>query len=511
MEDNILAIHNLSKHFVGVMALNDVSLSVRRGEVHALMGENGAGKSTLIKVLTGIYKADSGEIIFDGKKCMFNSALSAQHAGISTIYQELNMIPYLTVSENIFLGRYPMKGGGIDWRVMHENAQKLVDDLGVSIDVRKPLNTFGTAKQQIISILRAISLEAKLIVMDEPTSSLDTNEVDILFGIIDKLKSKNVSIIFITHRLDEVYRKCDRISVLKDGQYVGTYDVNALSQYELLTKMLGRKDLSMESTRNSHDFSGVEDVLEVRNIVRVPYVNDVSFKVKKGEVVGLAGLLGSGRTEIARIIFGCDLPDSGEITMSGKKIRLHTPQDALDAGMAFCTENRREEGIFPDISVQNNIAVCSLDKLSTAGFIHTRERKKLSEDYIGKLTIKTPSGEQMIKNLSGGNQQKVILARWLATDPKLIILDEPTRGIDVGAKMEIEKLISDFAERGISVLFISSELPELVRNCDRIIVLRDGAIMGEVTKEDISEQNIMWMIAHKSAIGNEEGLTCQNP
>lgn len=502
MEDNILDIRSLYKHFAGVTALNDVSLTVRRGETHALMGENGAGKSTLIKILTGIHKADSGEIYFDGKRCLFSNALSAQHAGISTIYQELNMIPYLTVSENIYLGRYPMKYGGIDWKMMNVNAQELVDGIGIAIDVKKPLNAYGTAKQQIISILRAISLKAKLIVMDEPTSSLDSNEVDILFGIIDRLKNDGVSVIFITHRLDEVYRKCDRISVLKDGQYVGTYNVNELSQFDLLTKMIGRNDLATEQIKPMRDLKDDEYVLEVKDITRVPYVDGVSFNVKKGEVVGLAGLLGSGRTEIARIIFGCDTPDSGEIYMSDKKARIHSPQDALKSGMAFCTENRREEGLFPDISVQNNIAVCSLERMSTAGFIHMKERRKLSEDYIRRLTIKTPSGEQLIKNLSGGNQQKVILARWLATDPKLIILDEPTRGIDVGAKAEIEKLICEFSERGISVLLISSELSELVRNCDRIIVLRDGAVMGELTRDDISEKNIMWMIAHKTTIGS---------
>lgn len=498
MEENILELRNICKHFAGVTALDNVSISVRRGEVHALMGENGAGKSTLIKVLTGIQKADAGEIYFDGKKCFFPNALSAQHAGISTIYQELNMIPYLTVSENIFLGRYPMRHGGIDWRKMHEKAQELVDTLDIEIDVKKPLNTYGTAKQQIISILRAISLKAKLIVMDEPTSSLDSNEVDILFNIIDRLKSDGVSVIFITHRLDEVYRKCDRISVLKDGQYVGTYQVSELTQYELLTKMIGRNSLTMEQFKPNRQLENEPCVLEVRNITRAPHVNNVSFQVKKGEVVGLAGLLGSGRTEIARIIFGCDVPDSGEIFISGKKLRLRSPQDALNAGMAFCTENRREEGIFPEISVQNNITVCSLKSLSTAGFIHIKEKRKLSDEYIGRLKIKTPSGEQRIKNLSGGNQQKVILARWLATNPKLMILDEPTRGIDVGAKAEIERLICEFSERGISVLLISSELSELVRNCDRIIVLRDGAIMGELMNNDISEKSIMLTIAHKT-------------
>lgn len=500
MEENILEIRNITKHFAGVKALDNVSFSVKRGEVHALMGENGAGKSTLIKVLTGIYKADSGEIYFDEKKCMFPNALSAQHAGISTIYQELNMIPYLTVSENIFLGRYPMQRAGIDWKSMNEMAQKLVDDIGVKIDVRKPLNTYGTAKQQIISILRAISLKSKLIVMDEPTSSLDSNEVDILFGIIDKLKKDKVAIVFITHRLDEVYRMCDCITVLKDGQYEGTYDIKELSQYELLNKMIGKKILSMDNNRVKRDFSTDECVLEVSHVTRVPYVRDVSFKLHRGEIVGFAGLLGSGRTELARIIFGCDIPNSGQIQMGGKLIHLSSPKDAVAQGMAFCTENRREEGLFPDISVQNNIAICTLSQLCTAGFINLKKRKRLSNEYIEKLGIKTPSGEQLIKNLSGGNQQKVILARWLATNPKLIIFDEPTRGIDVGAKAEIEKLVCEFSDRGISVIFISSEMSELVRNCDRIIVLRDGMIVGELKGAEISEKNIMWMIANKKSI-----------
>lgn len=500
MEDIILNIKSLNKHFTGVKALDDVSFSVRRGEVHALMGENGAGKSTLIKILTGIYRADSGEIIFDGESCAFHNALSAQHAGISTIYQELNMIPYLSVSENIYLGRYPMKKGGIDWKAMHKMAQKLVDDLGVDIDVTRPLNHYGTAKQQIIAILRAISLKSKLIVMDEPTSSLDANEVEILFGIMDKLKRDGVTIIFITHRLDEVFTKGDRISVLKDGKYVGTFDVDKTSQYELLTHMIGKKNLSMGLVKPAGNFDQSKDALDVHHITRVPYVNDVSFKVKRGEIVGLAGLLGSGRTEIARIIFGCDMPDSGEVSIEGKKIRLRTPKDAVEAGMAFCTENRREEGLFGDISVQNNIAICSLSKLSKGGFINLKERKTISEKYVDKLAIRTPSIDQLIKNLSGGNQQKVILARWMATNPKLIILDEPTRGIDVGAKVEIEKLIHEFSDRGIGVLLISSEMSELVRNCDRIIVLRDGHIVGELDKKEISEKNIMWMIANNKWI-----------
>ncbi len=496
MEDNILEIRSLTKAFEGVMAVDHVSFSVRRGEVHALMGENGAGKSTVIKIISGLYKADSGEIIYDGEKCSFANALGAQHAGISTVYQELNMIPALSVSENIFLGRYPFDAWGIDWKAMNAAAQSLVSDLEVRIDVRKPLNEFGAAKKQIISILRAISLKSKLIVMDEPTSSLDANEVELLFGIIDKLKSAGIAVIFITHRLDEVYRRCDRITILKDGRNEGTYAVNELSQYQLLEKMVGRKSLALEHNRTRRDARGEDRVLEVRNICRVPYVRNVSFAIHRGEVLGLAGLLGSGRTEIARIVFGCDMPDSGEIMVNGTHLDLRSPADAVSRGMAFCTENRREEGIFPNMSVQNNIVACALSKLTTLGFINDGKRKEVSSDYIRKLAIKTSSPGQLVKKLSGGNQQKVILSRWLAMNPELIILDEPTRGIDVGGKREIESLIGEFSLRGISVLFISSELSELVRNCDRIIVLRDGRAVGELSGDDINEQSIIWMIAH---------------
>ena len=312
---------------------------------------------------------------------------------------------------------------------------------------------------------------------------------------MDKMKAKGVSMIFISHRLDEVYKKCDRITVLKDGHYMGTWKTEELSEYELLKTMLGKKEVKLERTLPIRDFSDKEDVLEVKNLIRVPYVNDVSFHIKKGEILGLAGLLGAGRTETARIIFGCDHPDSGEIYVEGKQVKIKSPEDAIKAGLAFCTENRREEGIFPDVTVQNNLTICSLDNLTKGGFINSKKRKQLSDDYIQKLLIKTPSGEQLIKNLSGGNQQKVILSRWMAIHPKLIILDEPTRGIDVGAKAEIEKLIHDFSANGISVLFISSEMAELVRNCDRILVLRDGKAMGELSGGDISEKSIMETIA----------------
>jgi monosaccharide-transporting ATPase len=503
MEENILEIRNLKKAFEGVMAVDHVSFSVRRGEVHALMGENGAGKSTVIKIISGVHKADSGEVIYDGKKSSFSNALGAQHAGISTVYQELNMIPALSVSENIFLGRYPFDRWGIDWKAMHAAAQSLVSNLEVGIDVRKPLAEFGTAKKQIIYILRAISLKSKLIVMDEPTSSLDTNEVELLFGIIDKLKSAGIAVIFITHRLDEVYRRCDRVTILKDGRSEGTYAISELSQYGLLEKMVGRNSLALEYQPTRRDAKGDDRVLEVKNISRVPYVRNVSFELHRGEVLGLAGLLGSGRTEIARIIFGCDIPDSGEIIVKGKRLDLRSPTDAVSQGMAFCTENRREEGIFPNMSVQSNIVACALSKLTTLGFIDDRRRREVSRDYIRKLAIKTSSAGQLVKKLSGGNQQKVILSRWLAMNPELIILDEPTRGIDVGGKREIEILIGEFSRRGIGVLFISSELNELVRNCDRVIVLRDGRAVGELLGDDIDEKSIMWTIANNRQLNGQ--------
>lgn len=326
MSENILEVHGLTKEFAGVRALDNIEFSVEKGEIHALMGENGAGKSTLIKILTGLYKADAGQIIFDHEERKFTTVQSAQKAGVSTIYQELNMIPYLTVSENIFLGHYPYNQSGIDWKKMHEDAQALIDEVGIDIDVKKTLNNYSTAKQQIISIIRAVNFNCKLLIMDEPTSSLDTNEVEILFGIMDKMKAKGVSMIFISHRLDEVYKKCDRITVLKDGHYMGTWKTEELSEYELLKTMLGKKEVKLERTLPIRDFSDKEDVLEVKNLIRVPYVNDVSFHIKKGEILGLAGLLGAGRTETARIIFGCDHPDSGEIYVEGKQVKIKSPR-----------------------------------------------------------------------------------------------------------------------------------------------------------------------------------------
>ena len=494
--NNVLVeIKDVSKHFPGVKALGHVSLSIRRGEVHALSGENGAGKSTLIKILTGVYTYDEGSIIFDGSPVAFKSTNESQKAGIGSVYQELNMIPYLSVAENIYIGDYPMGKTGIDWKELYENAQKQLDSLNIDVDAKKQLNELSTAQQQMVSIVRAVSRDCKLIILDEPTSSLDTKEVKTLFSLVRQLKEKGVAFIFITHRMEEIYQICDRITVLKDGHFIGTYQAEDLNQYQLVTLMVGRE---ITQQRKQTYFSPEKDqnyVVEVRNLAKKPKVKDVSFGISRGEIVGLAGLLGSGRTEVAEMLFGSEMPDAGEILYEGILQKNISPTKAVRAGLAFCTENRRLDGIVPNMSVKNNIVLACMKQISRLGFVISRKRLALVNRYIEELRIKTPTPEQRIRNLSGGNQQKALLARWMATNPKLIILDEPTRGIDVGAKQEVERLVQQIASQGIGVLLISSEIPELVRNCDRVIVLREGEQVGELAGAQISEKAIMQIIA----------------
>lgn len=494
--NNVLVeIKDVSKHFPGVKALDHVSLSIRRGEVHALSGENGAGKSTLIKILTGVYTYDEGSIFFDGSPVAFKSTNESQKAGIGSVYQELNMIPYLSVAENIYIGDYPMGKTGIEWKELYENAQNQLDSLNIDVDAKKQLNELSTAQQQMVSIVRAVSRDCKLIILDEPTSSLDTKEVKTLFSLVRQLKEKGVAFIFITHRMEEIYQICDRITVLKDGRFIGTYQAEDLNQYQLVTLMVGRE---ITQQRKQTYFSPEKDqnyVVEVRNLAKKPKVKDVSFGISRGEIVGLAGLLGSGRTEVAEMLFGSEMPDAGEILYEGILQKNISPTKAVRAGLAFCTENRRLDGIVPNMSVKNNIVLACMKQISRLGFVISRKRLALVNRYIEELRIKTPTPEQRIRNLSGGNQQKALLARWMATNPKLIILDEPTRGIDVGAKQEVERLVQQIASQGIGVLLISSEIPELVRNCDRVIVLREGEQVGELAGAQISEEAIMQIIA----------------
>lgn len=491
----ILEMTGIRKSFPGVKALKGIDFKMRPGEIHALMGENGAGKSTLIKILTGVYQKDEGTILFDGRQVEIRSTIDAQNMGISTVYQELNMIPHLSVGENIFVGRYPKKNNVIDWKTLYDSAQRLLDDMGLNINARAMLDNYGTAAQQMVSIARAISLNCKIIVLDEPTSSLDTDEVQVLFQLIRSLKKKKIAILFISHRLDEVYEISDRITVLKDGSYEGTYLTPELSQNELVAKMVGKELEQREKTVRQHSNSSEECVISLEQIVSRPKLKNISLRVKKGEIVGLAGLLGSGRTETAQVMFGYTVPDSGSIVVKGEKVSLKSPRDGLKHKMAFCTENRREEGIIPNMSVRDNILLSSLKTVSRRGFLDRAKGDEIVSRYIRQFQIKTPGPEQKIKNLSGGNQQKVILARWLATNPDFIIFDEPTRGIDVGAKRDVENLVAQIADMGLAVLLISSEMSELARNCDRVYVLRDGSVAGEVSGEEINPDTITGIMA----------------
>lgn len=500
MSEKLLEINNLEKTFPGVRALKGVKLTVNKGEVHALMGENGAGKSTLIKVLTGIYQKDGGTILFDGEEINARTPIEANEKGISTIYQELNLVLFQTVYENLFLGREPRtKLGNIDRKKMIAEADRILGDLGIHIDVEKPLKAYSTAIQQMVAIARAISTNTKLVIMDEPTSSLDANEVQILFRIIRKLKNQGISVIFISHKLDEIFEICERLTVFKDGEYVGNYDVKELDQLKLISLMIGRDAVKLERKKEGYNFSKAEELMSVKGVKQGMRLNGIDIDIKQGEVVGLAGLLGSGRTELAQVIFGANAMDEGEIFWHGNSIKVNSPADAISKGIGYCTEDRKVEGIIPHLSVKENLTIALLPKISKFGFVNKKEQDRIVKQYIERLKIKTPTPEQAICNLSGGNQQKVLLARWMCMNPKLIIMDEPTRGIDVGAKAEIEQLIQELSDNGISVLMISSEIAELERNCDRIVVMREGKKIGELVGDSISYEKVMETIAKGSS------------
>ena len=505
MAEVLLDIKGLEKTFPGVRALKGVNLTVNKGEIHALMGENGAGKSTLIKVLTGIYQKNGGTLCFDGEEINARTPIEANEKGISTIYQELNLVLFQTVYENLFLGREPRtKFGSIDRKAMISEAKRILEELGIEIDVTRPLKNYSTAIQQMVAIARAVSINAKLVIMDEPTSSLDTHEVQVLFRIIRQLKSKGISVICISHKLDEIFEICDRLTVFKDGEYVGDYDIGELNQLKLISLMVGKDTVELERNKQGYEFANAKVIAEMKDIRQGMRLNGINIEIKQGEVVGLAGLLGSGRTELAQVLFGSGMPDNGEIFWWGEKAGIHSPADAIKKGMGFCTEDRKTEGIIPHLSVRENITIALLPKLNSFGFVKTKEQDEIVRSYIDRLKIKTPTPEQAICNLSGGNQQKVLLARWMCMNPKLMILDEPTRGIDVGAKAEIEQLIQEFSKSGISVLMISSEIAELERNCDRIIVMREGRVIGELAGDQISQDKVMETIARGS---ESEGKT----
>ena len=487
----ILVARGIQKRFPGVHSLAGVDFDVRPGEVHALMGQNGAGKSTLIKVLTGVHRRDGGSITFEGRDFTPASPAEAQRRGISTIYQEVNLIPTLTVAENLFLGRAPRRWYGIDWRTLRHKAREVLAAFDLKIDVDQPLGSMSTAVQQLVSIARAVDTDARLIIMDEPTSSLDAHESEVLFGIIDRLKARGLGIIFVTHFLDQVYRVSDRVTILRNGTLVGTYEAAQLSRLELVAHMLGRAP--EEPRPGTPPGQKGAPVIEAQGLSRRG-LEPFDLTLRAGEVVGFAGLLGSGRTEAARLLFGADVAKTG--TVNG--FSLGGPRQAIALGMGLCPEDRKLEGIVPDLSIRENIALVIQQRLGI--FVSRAEQERIAREYVEKLGIKTPSIEQPVRLLSGGNQQKVILARWLAYQPRLLILDEPTRGIDVGAKAEIERVIDELASRGLSVLFISAALEEVARLSHRVAIFRDRKMVGEYTGLALPE--IMKVIAGEDAPGD---------
>ena len=499
VEESLLHMRGICKAFPGVKALQDVDFSVTRGQVHALMGENGAGKSTLIKILTGVYHKDAGSIVFDGKPLTPTNASQSQHAGISTIYQELNLIPYLSVAENIFIGREPKKRGFIDWKAIENSAKAILGDMGVrGVDVAEPLNKQSVAIQQMVALARALSLNARLLVMDEPTSSLSEKEVRILFDVIRRVKAQGTSVIFISHKMNEVLEICDWATILRDGSLVGSYPMRDLTKLKMVSLMLGRDATSVLAKRAAAPDASddLKPVLKARGLSRAHKTKQIDIDIAGGQVLGVAGLLGSGRTELAKILFGDDIPDEGRIEIGSGLAQLRTPRDAIRLGVGFCSEDRKAEGIFPHMSVMENITIGLLGELATGGVLSKKAQMAVARTYIDTLQIKASGPDQRMSELSGGNQQKVLLARWLCKKPILMILDEPMRGIDLGAKSEIEDIIAELAENGVAVLMISSEMEELIRSCDRIAVLSEGRKVGQLAAREISEESIMQMIAH---------------
>ena len=498
----LLSMQGIEKRFGQIPALNGAALAVDRGEVHALVGQNGAGKSTLIKVLTGFYRRDAGAVSFDGRAFEASSPKDAQARGISTIYQEINLVGFRTVAENICLGRPFDRFGLLDIRAMNAEARRLVGRFNLDIDVRRSLDSFPIATQQMIAIARAIGFSAKLVIMDEPTSSLDDREVESLFRVIRQLKADGVSTVFVSHKLDELYVICDRVTVMRDGATVKTGSMRDVPRLELVSSMLGR-ELRAVARQGATGFgakaSGAHRaVVEAKGLAKSPLVHGVDFMVGAGEIVGLSGLLGSGRTESVRLLFGADRRDGGEITLEGRRFAPDGPKVAIKAGLGFCTEDRKSEGIIPDLSVRDNLTLALVPRLSAAGIIDEAKQRAIVDRFINRIGIKCSSPEQPIRELSGGNQQKVLLARWLCLDPKLLILDEPTRGIDVGAKAEIQSLVRELAGAGLAVLMVSSEIEEITEGSDRAYVLRDGRTVATLDGDALTEKAILSAMAHGS-------------
>ncbi len=500
--DIVLSMRKICKAFPGVRALQDVDFTLRKGEIHALMGENGAGKSTLVKVITGVYPKDSGQIHIAGinKEINVKSPQEAQNLGISTVYQEITLCPNLTVAENMFIGRGSYHF--VNWRSMIKKTSDILKKLNIPARATQQLATCSLAVQQMVAIARSVDMDCKVLILDEPTSSLDEHEVEKLFSLMRELKSRGVGIIFITHFLEQVYEVCDRITVLRNGEFVGEYEIKDLPRVQLISKMMGKEldDISdLESKKEFHARLDETPVFEASGLSSAVGTKAFDFKIHKGEVNGFTGLLGSGRSESVRAIFGADKVTGGKVKVNGKNVSIAKPKDAMKNGIGYLPEDRKKDGIVEDLSVRENI-ILALQVMK--GFFKPfskSEAEAFADKYIKLLGIKTASTDTPIKSLSGGNQQKVILARWLLTNPQYLILDEPTRGIDVGTKIEIQKLVLKLAEEGVSVTFISSEIEEMLRTCSRLIVMRDRNIVGELRGDDLTQANIMHTIAGEAA------------
>jgi len=495
---------DISIRFGAVQALDGVKLTVKPGEIHTVMGENGAGKSTLLKILTGVYKPDGGEIRLEGKAITPKSPSDAQKLGVSMVYQEVNLIPYLSVAENICLGRKRGVPGMVNYRAMRKRAEAALDRLGLKLDTDKPVASYSIAVQQMVAIARALDVDAKVLVLDEPTSSLDPGEVQRLYEVMRRLRSAGLGLIFVTHFLDQVFEVSDRITVLRNGKYIGEWDAADLTRGELVAQMLGRELKKMEEVEHEAEQARAEDtaaagdsnvLLEAKNVGRKGSIEDLNFKMREGQTTGLAGLLGSGRTETGRLIFGADKTNRGQWLFRGKPVRITSPRKAMKMGFGFLSEDRKTEGIIPDLSVRENIALALQTRRGWWRPISTRKQRAMADEYIKALRIATPDGEKAIRYLSGGNQQKALIARWLVANPNLLIMDEPTRGIDVGAKAEIEALVTRLRNQGMSVLFISSELDETLRVSEELVVMRDRKHVETLRGDDINEPRVMKAMA----------------
>lgn len=491
MENNevILDIQNVTKVFPGVKALTDVSFQVQRGHVHALVGENGAGKSTLIKILTGIYKADGGCFYFKGQQANVNTPLEAQKLGLSVVHQELKLSETLSVAENIFLGRpFLTKAGLVDWKKLRTEAKKLLDSLRIDLDVNTEVSRLSVAQKQVVEICKALSFNSDLIIMDEPSATLTEKELDCLFHIIDILKHRGVTVIYISHRMEEIFRIADMVTILRDGRQIDTLPVASVDRPKLIAMMVGRtigdEYPKLEAQRGSV-------ALEVRNLSTPKLLHDINFKVHHGEIVGFSGLVGAGRTETARAIFGADKRSSGEILIDGKPVKINNVMDAVSHKIALAPEDRKQQGLILIHSIKHNTSIVDLNNVCSGGLLNEKKERSLAQQFIKRLGIVTPTEEKEVRLLSGGNQQKVVLAKWLAVDSEILFFDEPTRGVDVGAKAEIYKLMCELAQKGKAVIMISSDMPELIGICDRIYVMREGTISGEVARKDFSQEAIL--------------------